>query len=317
MSWISSPALDAPSWTAPPAPFVRDKLGFSALPEVRPLLPNFGIRFALQKLSSILSPVIFRGYYPESRRKKDDWDLHMVGWAYALVATPIALHCLLNPSIELDLDPLYGQALKEQRLSAIAVGYFTWDSLVTAGHIGTQGLAFFLHGFGCLNAFLFTLRPFLMWCGPSFLIWEFSTIFLNAHWLFDKLKMTGSTAQLINGVCLVVSYISARLIWGTYNSYRLWRLLLPSTADLSAKAILARETPLWIRGLYLFLNILMNSLNFYWFRLMVLALLKRFVPAAEHGADSRAARKALEKPLSNDVLKGKLPGEVEGRAKAE
>jgi hypothetical protein len=33
--------------------------------------------------------------------------------------------------------------------------------------------------------------------------WELSTIFLNAHWLFDKLKMTGSKAQMLNGLFLV------------------------------------------------------------------------------------------------------------------
>lgn len=100
---------------------------------------------------------------------------------------------------------------------------------MTSLHIKTQGLGFFLHGAGCFCAFLFTLRPFLGWCAPNFLIvrfafpvstlpfssegvlmllnadvqWEFSTIFLNAHWLFDKLKMTGSKAQMVNGVLLV------------------------------------------------------------------------------------------------------------------
>ncbi|GAA6022910.1 hypothetical protein JCM10207_006861 [Rhodosporidiobolus poonsookiae] len=311
MSWISSPALDTPSWTAPLEPFIADTLDFKALPPVVHLSIYAAVAsFAAQKLSSILSPFVFRGYYPAERRKRDDWDLHMVGWAYAIVATPIALHCLRSPSIELDIDPLYGTALREQRLSAIAVGYFLWDAFVTAKHIRSQGAGFFLHGAGCFNAFLFTLKPFLLWCGPNFLVWELSTIFLNFHWLCDKLHMTGSIAQMVNGLFLVTTYVSARLIWGTYNSYRLWRLLLPSAADMSAKAILARETPSWIRLLYLFLNILMNSLNFYWFRLMVLALLKRFKPSA--------AANAHKKPVPDATQKGKLGIEaVEGHVKAE
>lgn len=44
------------------------------------------------------------------------------------------------------------------------------DAFVTARHIGTQGFGFFLHGAVCLVAFLFTLRPFVLWCGPTFLI---------------------------------------------------------------------------------------------------------------------------------------------------
>lgn len=107
------------------------------------------------------------------------------------------------------------------------------------------------------------------------------------------------------------TYISARLLWGTYNSYRLWTLLLPSSTNFSPKALIARSTPLWIRLLYLALNILMNSLNFFWFRLMLKALLKRFKPSAPEGAEKR--------PVGDGVQKGKLGVEaVEGKgAKAK
>lgn len=44
------------------------------------------------------------------------------------------------------------------------------DTIVSAKHMNTQGLGFFLHGAGCGTAFLFTLKPFLMFCGPNFLI---------------------------------------------------------------------------------------------------------------------------------------------------
>ncbi|GAA6044843.1 hypothetical protein JCM8097_007211, partial [Rhodosporidiobolus ruineniae] len=170
-SLLLSPTLAPPAWSAPLAPLLRDQLGFDALPPVLHLaVYSCTASFALQRLSSVLSPRIFGAYYPQDRRKKDDWDLHMVGWLFALVATPLALSCLLSPSIELDVDPLYGRSIREQRLNAIAVGYFLWDAFVTAKHIKTQGLGFFLHGFGCFNAFLFTLKPFLMWCGPNFLI---------------------------------------------------------------------------------------------------------------------------------------------------
>ncbi|GAA5840715.1 hypothetical protein JCM11251_004189 [Rhodosporidiobolus azoricus] len=274
----------------------------------------------------------------------------MVGWAFALFATPLALHCLRNPSIELDVDPLYGHAEREARLNAMAVGYFAWDAFVTAKHIRTQGLGFFLHGFGCFTAFLFTLRPFLMWCGPNFLIVlgtldhvrpllpplllrlspqllltdappppppplsppRAKSSFLNAHWLFDKLKMTGSLAQMINGLCLVTTYISARLLWGTYNSYRLWTLLLPSASDSSLKAEIARTAPLWIRVLYMALNVLMNGLNFFWFRLMLLALLKRFKPSP---SSSSSTTVPTTKPVPDAVQKGRL--DADGKAKGE
>lgn len=63
------------------------------------------------------------------------------------------------------------------------------------------------------------------------------------------------------------SYIGARLIWGTWNSYNLFVLLF------SPKAEAANVGP--IRYLYIGLNIMLNGLNFFWFRAMVLALKKR------------------------------------------
>ncbi|KAK4053481.1 hypothetical protein OIV83_001648 [Microbotryomycetes sp. JL201] len=182
---------------------------------------------------------------PKTVAKQDDWDLHVVGWAYALVATPLAIAMIRKPLF--------------------------LDAIVSARHINTQGLGFFLHGAGCMLAFLYTLKPFLMFCGPNFLIWELSTIFLNAHWYLDKFQLTGSIYQLVNGAFLVapsMSYVAVRLIWGTYNSYQVWVLLLQTRAGQKIGNI---------KYLYLGLNILMNGLNFFWFRAMLLALRKRFV----------------------------------------
>ncbi|SCV67662.1 BQ2448_5273 [Microbotryum intermedium] len=232
--------------------------------------------FLLQRISHVLSPHLFPNTYPKIKRKQDDWDLHVVGWAFAFIATPFAFDMIRHPSPEIVLDRAYGFGIAEARLNAFATGYFIWDAIVSAQHISTQGLGFFLHGFGCMIAFLFTLKPFLLYCGPDFLIWEFSTIFLNAHWYLDKFGMTGSTLQLVNGIFLVGAYVGARLIWGIYNSYQLWMLFFGPKADPRTGNV---------RYLYCGLNVLMNGLNFFWFRAMVLALKKRFVkpePGARH-----------------------------------
>ncbi|GAA5966789.1 hypothetical protein JCM21900_005116 [Sporobolomyces salmonicolor] len=285
MSWLSSPALESPPWLQPTLDPICAQLGLPALAPVAHLAVYSCLAaFALQKLSAQLSPLFAKGYYPTLKHKRDDWDLHIVGWAFSLVATPLAFHLIRHPSPELAQDPLYGSALREERLSAIAVGYFIWDAIVSFRHIRTQGLGFFLHGFGCCLAFLFTLRPFLLWCGPNFLIWELSTIFLNFHWFCDKFKMTGSKAQMINGVFLVSAYIGARLCYGSYNSFKLFRMLFSSSSDLSKSQ---QEATGWVRYLFVCLNLTMNALNLFWFRAMVLALKKRFSPgpkSAQHEA---------------------------------
>lgn len=106
--------------------------------------------------------------------------------------------------------------------------------------------------------------------------------FLNAHWLLDKLHMTGSVAQMVNGLFLVcvlpprlvagrklrlttslfsASYVVVRLIMGTYNSVRLWKLLVPAAKDTGFLALRVRDAGR-IRWLYLILNLAANSLNF-------------------------------------------------------
>ncbi|BGP23101.1 hypothetical protein JCM10295v2_001994 [Rhodotorula toruloides] len=285
MSWIGSPHLTpSPHWVSLTQPLARS-FHLTALPPVSHLvLLSLAASFAAQRVSALLSPRVFGKYYPTERRKRDDWDLHMVGWLYAFIATPIAIHLLRHPSPELQLDPLYGVALPEQRLSAIGIGYFIWDALVTFRHINTQGLGFFLHGATCLVAFTFTLKPFVLWCGPRFLI------FLNAHWLLDKLHLTGSALQLVNGLFLVFvptdllssrlvsshladvcggmcrsTYVAARLVFGTYTSYQFWKLMVPSANPSSlAQKVLAEKVQQagWVRWLYLVLNLSANGLNF-------------------------------------------------------
>ena len=55
-----------------------------------------------------------------------------------MIATPLAITLILNPSKEIVADRLYGYGVAEGRLSALAVGYFIWDAFVSAKHIGTQ-----------------------------------------------------------------------------------------------------------------------------------------------------------------------------------
>lgn len=65
-------------------------------------------------------------------------------------------------------------------------------------------------------------RPFLNYYASVFILYELSTPFLNIHWFFDKLGMTGSKAQLYNGIILLVTFFTSRLIWGVGQSFMVW-----------------------------------------------------------------------------------------------
>lgn len=154
-------------------------------------------------------------------------------------------------------------------------------------------------------------RPFANFYGCTFILYELSSPFLNFHWFFDKLGMTGSLGQLINGIMLIVTFFCCRLVWGTYQSLQIyqdmWKALHhdPATSKIHYEALQATDRashqaatglsaapihhgimrfagdeyiPLWITVMYVISNLILNSLNFYWFSKMIDALRKRFEP---------------------------------------
>lgn len=116
--------------------------------------------------------------------------------------------------------------------------------------------------------------------------------------------MTGSTIQFVNGICLLFTFFSCRLVWGTYNSvivfsdiYRTYIagpvvLSNPESGKLNNSTVVGnagfkhgvmqyadgQTVPLWLAGAYLASNLTLNSLNWFWFGKMVETLRKRFDP---------------------------------------
>ncbi len=159
-------------------------------------------------------------------------------------------------------------------------------------------------------------RPFCNYYGPVFILYELSTPFLNIHWFCDKLNMTGSNLQWYNGMLLLSAFFCCRLLWGTYQSLRVYQdvwhtmhlntegpmfrelgtsvhssifvprdgqLCLGDVSCVRAQTEVMQFTgahteaiPLWLAGVYLACNLVLNSLNFYWFGKMVETVRKRF-----------------------------------------
>ncbi len=145
-------------------------------------------------------------------------------------------------------------------------------------------------------------RPFLNYYSPIFILYELSTPFLNIHWFFDKLNMTGSRAQLYNGIALLVTFFSCRLIWGTWQSavvyVDMWKAVHNSPdagyvaasfahtnnatladPNLNTMAFVTNApVPAWLALIYVASNLVLNTLNWFWFVKMIAAVRKRFEP---------------------------------------
>lgn len=152
--------------------------------------------------------------------------------------------------------------------------------------------------------------------------------------------MTGSRAQWYNGMVLLAVFFSCRLVWGSWQSILVyidvWKALwlspgaavssLKEPVKLSsvvfghrdgvlcldqvcakANAEIARfaqytddGVPVWLAFTYLTSNLILNSLNFYWFGKMIATVMARFnePAAAEKGKSEKSALEILE----NDVV---------------
>lgn len=161
-------------------------------------------------------------------------------------------------------------------------------------------------------------RPFVNYYGPVFILYELSSPFLNFHWFLDKLDMTGSDPQLYNGILLMTSFFSSRLVWGIYNSYhilldvlralqyqdsaagQLWLQNMATNAtfrkDYLEESLIGRTPeivratleqksnlipkpiPYWLAGIYLGSNLVLTLLNVVWFNKMIETIRARFDP---------------------------------------
>ena len=134
--------------------------------------------------------------------------------------------------------------------------------------------------------------------------------------------MTGSKPQLYNGIALLIMFFSCRLVWGTYQSVRVYQdvwkaihhrpvggninidILNNNTAAAHEAAVGksavpihndvmqfagAEYVPLWLAFTYLGSNIVLNTLNFYWFGKMIETVRKRFQPPKEDRRKSKVA----------------------------
>ncbi len=133
--------------------------------------------------------------------------------------------------------------------------------------------------------------------------------------------MTGSKPQLYNGLMLLFTFFCCRLVWGTYQSVRVyqdvWRALhhrpaaasihfdaLNNATSAGVDAALGKSAlpihdgimqfageefvPLWLAFTYLGSNVVLNTLNFYWFGKMIDAVRKRFQPPKEQRKKEKA-----------------------------
>jgi len=223
---------------------------------------------AFTALHLVLAPGISRAALGRARwaaltpRTRRGWSTHVVSLVHAVVVIVLAGGALDSPV--LDAERVLGWDACAGRPLSVAAGYFLWDTVVSAAQFDDVG--FLVHALACFTIYFAAFKPFLAYYAIRFLLWELSTPFLNIHWFLDKLGKTGTRLQLVNGVFLLATFASMRLVYGPYMSYQFFRSILAERERIHPAAFVAI-----VLG-----NIVLNALNILWFSKMIGALARRF-----------------------------------------
>ncbi|MCJ1384530.1 hypothetical protein MMC17_007647 [Xylographa soralifera] len=272
-------------------------------------------------VNSYGSPYISTRLFPReygslSAKTRMNWDVHVVSFVQSCIINILALWVMWRDEERQNMDwreRVYGYTGGDGMIQGFAAGYFLWDVCVSVMHVDVFGLGMLAHAVSALVVFSLGFRPFVNFYAPTFILYELSSPFLNIHWFCDKLHLTGSRIQLYNGLVLLATFFSCRLVWGTYQSIRVYQdvwaaiqspgplLILTNTTTTGASIDPRSEilrfqgdgvTPIWLACTYLGSNIVLNTLNFYWFGKMIEAVKKRFRPAKKEKVAVKAEESA-------------------------
>ncbi|EHA57899.1 transmembrane protein 56 [Pyricularia oryzae 70-15] len=273
----------------------------------------------------VVSPWISMKFWPDrypinSKGKRMSWDSHVVSMVQSCLINVLALYVHFYDEERWEFNweqRVWGYTGACAMIQSLAAGYFVWDLIITALHFETFGIGVLMHAISALTVYSFGYRPVFNYYATNFILYELSTPFLNIHWFFDKLGMTGTKAQLINGICLISVFFSCRLIWGNWQSalvYRdIWRAMRTSEIPVNSTiicgdfdgtkvAINPSPIPIWLVFAYFASNLTLNMLNVFWLFKMISAVKKRFTPAKEDPAAIK------EKPASASPKTGVTSG---------
>ncbi|EJD05690.1 DUF887-domain-containing protein [Fomitiporia mediterranea MF3/22] len=251
--------------------------GLSKLPEHADVVAISSLFFLT--VHQFIGPRLSKALFPRSygqlktRRDRNNWNIRVVSLVHALVIIPLAFRNVSLPA--LDADRAFGWDSRQGLLGGIACGYFIWDTLESLWHFTDIG--FVVHGLACLLIYMLSFKPFIAYYGPRFLLWELSTPFLNFHWFLDKMNLTGSIFQLINGLFLLSTFAGVRLIYGSYQSIAFYRTLYS----------IRNEVPLAVLLTFGIGNVILNGLNVFWFFKMIDALRRRMKPSSKPSSNGK------------------------------
>jgi hypothetical protein len=150
----------------PPIPWVSQavepwayRLSLKSLPlhihEILAAALMYGIVY--YPLSPLLSTYFFPNHYPQlSRRRRINWDAHVVSLVQSTLINALALWVMINDSERAAMtaeERVWGYTGACGMVQALAAGYFLWDLIVTSRNIDVFGFGTLAHAISALTVY--------------------------------------------------------------------------------------------------------------------------------------------------------------------
>lgn len=241
-------------------------------------------------LSPLLMPILVGKHYTTLPKKtRINFDVHVVSMVQCFISIALLVPMWNHPNWQNRMaDPkssVEGTTQYGALVAAFTVGYFVWDVLVCLIYFDLFGIGFLGHGIAALYVFSCCLIPYAQPWIPAFLLFELSTPFVNINWFASKLPSGAISTKvfLINGICLLVTFFTVRILWGFYavtlvarDMYAVWN-----------------DNPKFLPVSILLLNIMLDVLNLFWFQKMIKIAMKK----AKGDTSTRAAAKETARKI--------------------
>lgn len=267
------------------------KYGYRALPlHFHEVILSFALYNTLFFASGFLSPKLSKSYKTLSPKAQINFDIHVVSTIQSILILILSFPLFGDETLAVDRINAYTPYAGF--VGAMATGYFLWDSIICIRYVHMFGVGFMVHGVAALFVFIQGFRPYLMWYTPAFLLFEISTPFVNMHWFSTRLPegTIPEKIQIINGVLLMTTFFSARILWGFYQAYKVLMDLLYLQSPITEGTMMPPVShPWWVPVAVLGSNVSLDILNVYWFSKMVRIVKRRIAAEKRKDTDKKNA----------------------------
>ncbi|KAK4901583.1 hypothetical protein LTR27_001355 [Elasticomyces elasticus] len=247
-------------------------------------------------IDAVLSPFISARLFPKkynafSRRTQLHWNMHVTSLVNSTFLSLAALYVIFADQERLSdtwEERIWGYTGAGGMVQASIAGFFLWDFQVCVANVGSLGAMDLIHATMGLVISILGFRPFGLYYGLQYVLFELSTPFANFHWFLNKLDKAGSTLQIVNGMVLIVVFGCCRLLWGSYSTVLFFRdawtaLHAPGPSWTSydhspteKPLVLEHRAQWWMTIIFLVTHTTIMALSAIWFSKMITTIRKHY-----------------------------------------